>query len=237
MDDIDKIIKQELIINAIDKVQNSYVVGSGIMPFIRAIPIIGDMISTSTEKALSDFQEKKQMELINGILESNELVTAEKVNDIEFIINFSKSVESVKRLATNDKVKYFGNLLKNGYLTDERIDNNDFEEFSNIINNLSYKEINYLYFIKQNSKENKISGNSMEWSKFRDAFSNEFNVSKFVVSDIFTSLKRTGFIEELYITESSEVNDNQIDEIEIDGNGYTLTSSFDRFCKFVLNII
>lgn len=38
------------------------------------------------------------------------------VNDVEFIINFARAKEAVQRLATTDKVEYFGNLIRNGYL-------------------------------------------------------------------------------------------------------------------------
>lgn len=233
MKDIDKIIEQETIINAIEKSQNSYLVGSGIMPLIRAVPIIGDMISTSADKVISDFQEKKQIELIDCILENSGLITIEKVNDVEFIINFSKTVEAVKRLATNDKVKYFGNLLRNGYLREERINNNDFEEYSNIINELSYREITYLsFFVK---KQSKING-GFGWNEFSKKFQKKFNVNLSETYNIFTRLKRTGYIDELFETESGDVDDNQISEMEVNRNGFELTKSIDDFCKIVLNM-
>ncbi len=236
MKSFENIKRKEEIIRVINDAQHSYVIGSGIMPLIRAVPILGDMISTSVEKALEDFQIKKQKQLIECILENEKMITEDKVNNIEFIINFSKTVEAVKRLATNDKIIYFGNLLRNGYLSEKLIDNNDFEEYSNIINELSYKEIKFLSFAKLNSKNNKISGISKEWQAFCDKFIKEFNVSRYEVTEVFTRLKRTGFIEELYITQTGEVNDNEVEELEIDGNGYTFTKSFDKFSEMVLNI-
>lgn len=44
------------------------------------------------------------------------------VNDVEFIINFARAKEAVQRLATTDKVEYFGNLIRNGYLQGKHID-------------------------------------------------------------------------------------------------------------------
>ena len=45
------------------------------------------------------------------ILSGKDIITTEMVNDIEFIINFYKVIESVKRLATNDKVKFYKDYL------------------------------------------------------------------------------------------------------------------------------
>lgn len=234
MKDISKIVKQGKIIKAIGEAQNSYLVGSSIMPLIRAVPIIGDMISTGVDKALNDFQDRKQIELIDCILKDCEIITSKQVNDIEFIMNFAKTVEAVRRLATNDKVIYFGNLLRNGYLREEHIDNNDFEELSNIINDLSFREINYLIFFKENCNNNEIDDN-VKWNEFSTKFSAKFKIERFQIYNIFSRLKRSGLIDELYITEGKDIEDDRIDELEIDNRGYYLTRTFDKFYKMVLN--
>lgn len=233
MKNIEKVSKQTLVINKIDEIQHSYLVDAGIMPFIRAVPIIGDMISTTTDTIISSFQEKKQLELINCITENLEMITSDMVNDVEFILNFAKTVEAVKRLATNDKVEYFGNLLRNGYLCGEHIDNNDFEEYSNIINELSFREITYLTFFIKN--QNKNCGGTA-WTEFKKIFQNEFSILPYEIYDIFTRLKRTGFIDEIYETDSADVDDNQVGEIEVNGNGFELTTSIKGFSKMVLNL-
>lgn len=66
------------------------------------------------------------------------------VNDVEFIVNSAKTREAVCSLATNDKVKYFGNLIRNGYLSDEHIENSEFVESLEILNTMSYREIQYI---------------------------------------------------------------------------------------------
>lgn len=227
--DIDKLVKHEEIIKTVDKVQHSYLIDAGIMPLIRAVPLIGDMISTSTDKAIKDFQEKKQQELIECIINTPNIVTTEKVNNVEFIINFSKTVEAVKRLATNDKVVYFGNLLRNGYFESKIIDNNDFEEFSNIINDLSYREIVYLTFFIERHKK-------LKWNQFTKEFNIAFGIKPSETYHIFTRLKRTGFLDELFETESTNVEDNEVSEMEVSGSGFELTPLIKCFSKYVLNI-
>ena len=56
------------------------------------------------------------------------------VNDVEFIINFARAKEAVQRLATTDKVEYFGNLIRNGYLQGKHIDGSIFDEYIHILN-------------------------------------------------------------------------------------------------------
>ena len=58
-------------------------------------------------------------------------------------------VKVVRILAANDKVKYFGNLIRNGYLSREYIENNEFEEYLEILNTVSYCEMQYLLFKKE----------------------------------------------------------------------------------------
>lgn len=236
MKDIEKIINREEMANIFNNIQNSYIVDSGIMPLIRSIPIIGDMISSATNKAVKDFQSKKQQELIDYILENETPIMSDMVNNVEFIINLSKSIDAVNRLATNDKVKYFGNLLRNGYFREVKIEASVFEDFSNIINILSYKEIMYLSFIKRKSNNGRIGTTREDWNDFCDKFCAEFKTNAFEVFDIFTRLKRTGFIREIYVAQEFEIINRQIQEMEIDNEGYTLNHSFEQFCDYVLNI-
>ena len=56
---------------------------------IKAIPVLGDLIDSSTNKLLNDFQQKKEQELLDVILQDDHSITSEMVNDVEFIINFA----------------------------------------------------------------------------------------------------------------------------------------------------
>lgn len=50
---------------------------------------MGDLIDSSTNKLLNDFQQKKEQELLDVILQDDHSITPEMVNDVEFIINFA----------------------------------------------------------------------------------------------------------------------------------------------------
>lgn len=106
--------------NDLIDIKENPVVDAVLLAPIRAIPIIGDLIDSSTNKVLENFQEKKEKELINVILKDGNLVTSDMVND---------------------KVRFFGNLIRNGYLSGLHIENSLFEEYLNILNTMSYREI------------------------------------------------------------------------------------------------
>mgnify|MGYP000505088154 FL=1 len=88
-------------INDIVDIKGNPVVSSVLMAPVKAIPIIGDLIDSSADALLDDFQKKKEQELIDVILTNSTAITTEMVNDVEFIINYARVVEAVKRLATN----------------------------------------------------------------------------------------------------------------------------------------
>lgn len=111
---------------------------------IKKIPYIGSLLNTAVEIKMSEFQRQKENELIDVIMQNKYAITSEMVNDVEFIINYNRTLEVVRRLATGDKVKFFGNLVKNGYLAGRNIENSQFEEYLNILSSLSYREIEYL---------------------------------------------------------------------------------------------
>ena len=82
------------------------------------------------------------------------------VNDVEFIINFARAKEAVQRLATTDKVEYFGNLIRNGYLQGKHIDGSIFDEYIHILNTMSYREIQYLVEYKKYCEDSSKRGKS-----------------------------------------------------------------------------
>lgn len=227
-------------IDEIADIKSNPVVESVLMPVIKSVPIIGDMIDSSMNKVIEDFQQKKEQELIDVILKDKNTITSNMVNDVEFIINYSRTLESVRRLATNDKVKFFGNLIRNGYLAGEHIACSEFEEYLDTLNTLSYREIqclvDYMLYCQEKSKNKKIQYNA--WASFRKDYAKKMKISESELWGIFTRIKRTGFIEAEFETESGDVDekDNKFDSLQVESNGYCIDSSFFRFYDMVLKI-
>lgn len=223
--------------NDIADIKGNPIVDSVLMPLVRSVPIIGDMIDTSMNKVIEDFQKKKEKEFVEVILKDNQLITPEMVNDIEFIVNYAKTVEAIKRLSTNEKVVYFGNLIKKGYLSRIRIENNEFEEYLEILCNLSYREIKYLVFLKEHPIG---KGEISSWAKFCQLFHDEFGVANENPYYCYLRLKRTGFVDEEYSLESTSISQDssgeyELDFTDIDSNGFSTTDSFEQFYRMVLD--
>lgn len=223
--------------NEVVDIKSNPVVDSFLMPTIRAIPIIGNMIDSSMDKIFEEFQNKKEQELIEVILKDSHSITSEMVNDVEFIVNFARTKEAVRRLTTNDKVKYFGNLIRNGYLSGEHIDSNEFEEYLTILNTMSYREIQYLIAYKQfcdeKDKELKIEN---RWHQFVKDCKMPYDLDTESMYNLFQRIKNTGFIYESYASESGEVEDDTVDELVVEGQGFVISQIFNRFYDMVLKM-
>ena len=230
----------------IKDIKDNPVVESVLLAPIKAIPVLGDLIDSSTNKLLNDFQQKKEQELLDVILQDDHSITSEMVNDVEFIINFARAKEAVQRLATTDKVEYFGNLIRNGYLQGKHIDGSIFDEYIHILNTMSYREIQYLVeykkYCEDSSKRGKstkhINGRtySNKYESFCNEYSKQIKVSPGEVDYVFLHIKQTGFIEEEFETESGDVdeNDNTFDSLDVESKGYYITKEFLDFYEMVL---
>lgn len=223
--------------NEMADIKSNPVVDSLLMLAIKTIPIIGDMIDSSMNKIIEEFQNKKEQELIEVILKDNHSITSEMVNDVEFIVSYAKTREVVLRLATNDKVKYFGNLIRNGYLSGEHIDNNEFEEYLTILNTMSYREIQcliaYKQFCDEKDKELKIEN---RWHQFVKDYKMPYDLDTESMYSLFQRIKSTGFIYESYASESGEVEDDTVDELVVEGQGFVISQIFNRFYDMVLKM-
>ena len=219
-------------------IKSNPVVESVLMPIVKAVPVIGDMIDSSMNKVIEEFQEKKEKELIQVILKDKNSITSDMVNDVEFIVNFAKTREAVRRLATNDKVKYFGNLIRNGYLSGEHIENSEFEEYLDILNTMSYREIQYLvdYFKFCNGRHLNGVERLNIWFSFLNQYSSRMKVRQHFIYSIFSRIAKTGFVEAFYVTASGGVDGGRTSEAPAEQDGFVINKSFDSFYNMVLKM-
>ena len=229
-------------VESLQEIRKEPIIKSTIIASLKKIPIVGEYIDSSIEKALTEFQRKKQEELIDMIIKSK-TITSDDVNDMEFLFNFAKTLEAVNRLATNDKVKFFANLLKNGYLTKEKISCDEFDEYLNILNRLSFREIEYLWFLYNYQTNNfgKEKEKHNYFINFGIEFSKTFNCDKFDYIGVYDKLTATGCVEKYYIAYPGtiqEINDGyyddyQMSEINIGVDYYYISENFIKFIRII----
>lgn len=122
----------------------------GITSLVKTLPVVGSIIDGIEEDAkniISAFVEDKRDCLISYINSGEENITTERLKDVSFIMNLCKTVEAVDRLSTYDKIQYFANLFKNSYLKPEKTEASLYDEYFELLRELSYREITILYQI------------------------------------------------------------------------------------------
>lgn len=204
---------------------------SAFVSSIKTVPFIGDLIDDSLEYTLTDFQSKKQQQLLEVITNAPiGTVTSDMINDVEFILSFAKTRNAVSKLLNGDKVKFYGNLLANGYLSErDKISTDEFEEYLELINSLSYRELEYLSFFKEFSNKHRGRLVYQNWKQFSIEFRKKFQNRN--AYSAFKRLQRTGFISE--VIETGDVEGETL-SLDINSIGFETESEFSRFNEIVL---
>lgn len=196
-------MKPEKELEIVEKSKNNVII-QNILSVIRTVTPFGDIIDTNINKIVDDFIEEKKNVFLDNILNDNELILTEDVNTVEFLMNFKKTLEAVYRLSNNDKINYFSNLLKNGYMKGRKIENDDYEEKLNILCELTNREINYIIFLYEYEKSNAEKQNNY-WYNFMTKFEEEFKINKYEVYEIYKRISSKGLLHEELELESKEI--------------------------------
>ena len=201
---------------------------------LSVIPFFGAYVDELTVQAFENYQNSKRQKFVDVVLSNTDLITSDKIKNESFIINIAKTIELVDRCASDDKVVYYGNLVRNGYFSlDKQIKNDDFDEYEAILTDLSDREIRYLVaFAEYARKHNReLSGNCLQ--EYYIEMTNKYPLVTPRV--MLNRLQRTGFVRDEMVKVDSNAKDFAQVVLQLDsGEAYTLDSSYDDFEKIVL---
>ena len=113
-------INKEIILS--EKIYNNSL-AKNIIAIYNQVIHFGEVITTNIGIMIDNFTKKKHKEFLETILSDNNLMVSTDIYDMEFIMNFKRTLDAVNKLANNDKIVYFANLLKNGYMKENKISN------------------------------------------------------------------------------------------------------------------
>jgi hypothetical protein len=183
-------------------IKNNPVVAAFITSVKPLFPFWGELADGVVNEVLTKSIIEKRKKLLDIILSDTEMITTDMSSDVECIISFKKTVEAVDRLVTNDKIVYFGNLFKNGYLNEERIQAYKFEEYFNIINSLSYRQLDLLallhtYSTKEISCDNEKEEDGKRWMLFKEDACKVFDITGDDLIAILKSAEKSGLCKEV----------------------------------------
>lgn len=172
---------------------------SGIVNLIA--PIFGGIVSDTVKSAFNDSIIKKQKILIENIMNDNEICLNDIPDKVAFIHDFNRIYECVIKLKSNEKIKYFANILKSEYKKDNKINRAD--DFTNLLDSISYESLTifaklYLYEIHNNIKNNsQLSEVSVHWKDFIDScISYDESFTKNIVNTHLSILQSKGLCNE-----------------------------------------
>ena len=199
---------------------------------IKALfPVLGDLFDDNLCTMIEDNQKKNRKLLLDIIFSDEQSITPDMVNDVEFIVNLARVMDAVNRLARNEKVRYFGNLIKNGYLSssDPKISNDEFEEYFYEISRLSFRELEYLAFFWRFAANHEGEIAAYNWKTFSEEFNEKYSGQD--PRAVYRKLIKTGFIYEIkmetFVSEAAR-------ELHLDNEGYRIDEGFKRFYEIVL---
>ena len=183
-------------------IKNNPVVSTFITSVKPLFPFWGELVDGVVNEILTKNIIEKREKLLDIILSDTEMITTDMSSDVEFIISLKKTVEAVDRLVTNDKIVYFGNLFKNGYLNEERIQAYKFEEYFNIINSLSYRQLDLLallhtYSTKEVLCDDEKKADGERWTLFKKDACVRFSISEDDLVAILKSTEKSGLCKEV----------------------------------------
>lgn len=183
-------------------IKNNPVVSAFITSVKPLFPFWGELVDGAVNEILTKNIIEKRKNLLDIILSDTEMITTNMSSDVECIMSFKKTVEAVDRLVTNDKIVYFGNLFKNGYLNEERIQAYKFEEYFNIINSLSYRQLDLLallhtYSTKEVLCDDAKKADGERWLLFKKDACVRFSISEDDLVAILKSTEKSGLCKEV----------------------------------------
>lgn len=109
----------------------------GNIPILSSINDILDLVNNQ----IREYQKEKLQLLFDVINSSDKISDFDILKSNEIIMQFRKAVTAVLKLEKSEKVLFIGNLFKHEYVEAEVYETDEFNEWLNLIETLSYREL------------------------------------------------------------------------------------------------
>lgn len=160
-------------------------------------PLIGACDSLIVN-AISNIQNSKLEDFFRELENGNIQLSEEKVKSVDFLNKYMITVKAVMETNRKEKIQSLARLFKN-----EEILNTDlYEEYLNILNDLSYVEFCILIKLHKyenkypiNEGENKLQRSEKFWPEFIREVEHDLDINQNEIRGILTRISRTGCYE------------------------------------------
>nr|WP_296267592.1 hypothetical protein [uncultured Merdimonas sp.] len=172
---------------------------------------------------------RKQQNVIEDLIKSRS-ITEEDIQDIDYMTEFAKLLEAVKRTHGNTKIKYMKDIFK-GTICNGRKEYDLYEEYLQRVYDMSEREMNILLIMHKcekkewmtnyncDSREQKIA---RSWHEEKLSAKEKLGIDEATLRSIIIGMQRTGFCTVEYIHYAA--GDIQM---------YLLTQYFKDFMKYI----
>lgn len=197
--------------NALQKIADLYESN----PLIRAIvqvaiaPVpygIGSAIDTALTSKIENMREERLRVFFNELANGSQALTEELIQSEDFLHAYFSTLKAAVNTRRKEKIKLFARLLLTA-AKEQHVSGEKYEEFLNILDNLSIRELHILLILKHfedthlsNFKANGESDNDLQlvnrfWEDFEVKVHKKCAVSPGELRAVLNRLNRTGLYE------------------------------------------
>lgn len=172
-----------------------------IRALIQLIPFgIGSGIDIVLMQKLENVKEERARTFFDELAQSNSTLDQSVLESEDFLHAYFSTAKYAFNTRRREKIKMFARLLKGCLNTDIFTDINEYEDYLNILDELSYRELVALNLLDQHCKEHetvhysKLQLTGKSWTKYIVGISNELKIDINQVNDFLIRISRTGCI-------------------------------------------
>jgi len=189
-------------VNLLTKYENNRL----IRPLLQLIPLgIGSGIDSFLMITLNKMRQKRVEIFFDKLSEGTICIHDDYLRSDEFVHKYMVTMKYVIDTQQKEKIEMFANIFKSSLDSEKRIFNlNVYEDFSGILNNLSYREICALEIFERFYNKKQIDEHENElqlifkfWKEFEEKMEIELGVSKNSVENYMIKISRTGCYQEI----------------------------------------
>lgn len=212
----------------LEKLHLAYENDPGIQAIINVFPFLEffkPFVSTRVKEIRSKRTETLFDELSKGKIE----LTQDIINSEDFIHKFFIVYRASINTRRKEKIRFFARLLKSSIINEEEIDIDIFEDYSKILQDLSFREITALTLLDSyypNTIKVDLSRTQKFWDDYEKNLQKKININKDTIGSFMSRLSRSGCYE-LFTGQYFDVDASR-------GMG-TLTSTFHEVKKFAFS--
>lgn len=170
---------------------------------VQLIPLsIGSAIDTALLTKVQTLRADRTAIFFDELASGKENLNPDLLENNEFLHCFFATTEAALRTHRTEKIQYLARLLASSTVSGKFSDVDEYEQYLNILDDLSSREFSVLILLDQyesdhpaQENENRLQRATRFWSKFSADLVSEFSIPPQEVDAMLTRLNRTGCYE------------------------------------------